>query len=90
MPKLLFWPYHPSGCVAAGVDHLPHKRVDLLVPLAAAPNSVVATQNAALVKTRQNEQPADCRIQGGADLLDTVLLRNRKYKNTPRTSIQQY
>jgi hypothetical protein len=40
---------------------------------AAAPNSVVAAQNAALVQTRQNEQPVNCKIQSGADLPDTVL-----------------
>jgi TPR repeat protein len=41
---------------------------------AAAPNSVVAAQNAALIQTRQNEQPVDCKIQGGGDLPDSVLL----------------
>jgi uncharacterized protein len=41
---------------------------------AAAPNSAVAAQNAALVQTRQNEQLVNCKIQGGADLPDTVLL----------------
>lgn len=40
----------------------------------AAPNSAVAAQNAALIQTRQNEQPVDCKIQGGADLPDNVLL----------------
>ncbi len=41
---------------------------------AAAPYSAVAAQNAALVQTRQNEQPVECKIQGGVDLPDTVLL----------------
>lgn len=41
---------------------------------AAAPNSVVAAQNAALIQTRQNEHQVNCHIQGGADLPDTVLL----------------
>ena len=40
---------------------------------AAAPNSTFAAQNAAFIQTRQNEQPVECKIQGGADLPDTVL-----------------
>ena len=41
---------------------------------AAAPNSVVAAQNASLIQTRQNDSPVNCKPQNADDLPDTVLL----------------
>lgn len=40
----------------------------------AAPNSAVAAQNARLIQARQNDRPVDCKIQGGAEFPDRVLL----------------
>lgn len=43
---------------------------------AAAPNSIVAAQNAALIQTRKTELQANCKIQSDVDLPDTVLLNS--------------